>query len=238
VDLLVVFTKGPQTKAALASARHLAGAGTWALTLQNGLGTGERLGEVFPRERILIGMTNWPADLRGPGHVSSHGAGEVRLWTLAGHEHPFIATVSQALSRAGLACTADAGVVVAIWEKATFNAAMNSIASVTGFDVGGMADDPDIQALVRTVLDECTAVAQASGVPVSRERIDEAVRHAFATHRPHKPSMLQDILAGRATEIESINGAIVEHAQRAGVAAPAVRALLQLVRARERKARS
>lgn len=238
VDLLIVFTKGPQTAAALASAGHLIGPDTWALTLQNGLGAGERLTGSLPRERILIGMTNWPTSLRGPGHVESHGAGEVRLWTLGGQSDPVVSAVCGALSRAGLRCTADPEVHAAIWEKVTFNAAMNSIAAVTGFTVGQMADDPDIQTLMRAVVEETSAVARACHVEISRARIEEAVRHALATHRTHRPSMLQDILARRPTEIESINGAIIEHARRAGVAAPVVEVLLHLVRAREREARA
>ena len=113
---------------------------------------------------------------------------------------------------------------------------MNSIASVTGFTVGQMADDPDIPGLAASIVEEAAAVALARGVAVSPERITRSVRHAYAEHRPHKPSMLQDILAGRPTEIESINGAIVEQARLAGVKAPTIEALARLVRAKQRQA--
>lgn len=236
VDLLVVFTKGPYTEAALQSAAHLVGPSTWAMTLQNGLGNGERLAAHVAPGRVIVGMTNWPADYRGPGHVHSHGDGEVRLWTFDGHEDAQVEAIAAALTQAGLNAHADREVTAAIWEKAAFNAAMNSIASVTGFTVGQMADDPDIPGLAASIVEEAAAVALARGVAVSPERITRSVRHAYAEHRPHKPSMLQDILAGRPTEIESINGAIVEQARLAGVKAPTIEALARLVRAKQRQA--
>jgi 2-dehydropantoate 2-reductase len=63
----------------------------------------------------------------------------------------------------------------------------------------------------------------------------DMIEHAFAEHRSHKPSMLQDILAGRRTEIDSINGAIVEEAAKGEVAAPITQTLLRLVRAKEKQ---
>lgn len=235
VDLLIVFTKGPHTAAALASVGHLIGPETWGLTLQNGLGNGERLAHVIPAKRVLVGMTNWPADFRGPGHVHTHGDGVVRLWSQDGADSPTLRAVAQVLSEAGLNATADPETPAAIWEKAAFNAAMNSIAAITGFTVGQMADDPDIPPIAAAVVAETVAVAQAQKIAVSHRRISAAVAHAYAEHRPHKPSMLQDVLAGRPTEIEAINGAIFAHAQRSGVAVPTVEALLHLVRAKERQ---
>ena len=74
-DLLLVFTKGPDTVAALRSCAHLAESGTIVLTLQNGLGHAERIASVLPTAKLLIGMTDWPAAIRGPGHVASNGHG-------------------------------------------------------------------------------------------------------------------------------------------------------------------
>ena len=69
-DLLVVFTKGMHTRAAVAGARHLVGPDTWALTVQNGLGNADAIAETVPPARIIAGMTSWPADLVAPGHVA------------------------------------------------------------------------------------------------------------------------------------------------------------------------
>ena len=116
-DLLIVFTKGPDTVAALRSCTHLAGRSTTVLTLQNGLGHAERIGSVLPAARLLIGMTDWPAGLRGPGHVASHGHSVVKLWSADGAEAAVIHAVATALDATGLNCTASPAVTVAIWER-------------------------------------------------------------------------------------------------------------------------
>jgi 2-dehydropantoate 2-reductase len=235
VDLLLVFTKAVHTSAALEAAKHLIGPETRVLTLQNGLGNADRLVQVAPADRVLFGFTNWPADFVGPGHVRSHGLGKVSLWSYDDRLSAFAQTVCGVLSDAGLACSMDPQVIVAIWEKVAFNAAMNSIAAVTGSTVGQMADDSDLRELVATVVKETAEVAKARGVPVSERRITEMVALAFADHREHKPSMLQDVLHRRATEIGAINGAILDEAKRAGRSAPVTQTLLRLVRAKERR---
>ena len=202
-DLLIVFTKGPHTEVAVRAATHLAGPATRVLTVQNGLGNAELIAGLLPAARILVGMTSWPADLAGPGHVASHGHGEIRFWTANGDDDAMVPAVAGALSEAGLNAIADPAVAVAIWEKIAFNAAMNSVSAVSRLAVGPIGDSTAGQSLVASIVEEAAAVAHAQGVAVQLERIKTAVAKAFAGHRAHKPSMLQDILAGRRTEIEA-----------------------------------
>ena len=235
-ELLVLFTKAPHTETALTSVRHLIGPKTWALTLQNGLGNGERLSRHIAPERILIGMTNWPADLRGPGQVASHGSGEVRFWSYNGEPGEMIDRIACVLSEAGFKCTADPAVMSAIWEKVAFNAVMNAVAAITGYSVGEMADRWELRELATDIIAEIVSVARAAGITLQSARISQALEFAYAHHRTHLPSMLQDLRAGRATEIDSINGAVVREAERLGLAAPVNATLTRLVRALERTA--
>jgi 2-dehydropantoate 2-reductase len=79
------------------------------------------------------------------------------------------------------------------------------------------------------VLDEVLSVAHAHGVAASAERVGAAVRDALDHHRGHQPSMLQDLLAGRPTETGAIHGAVLEVADRLGMAVPVTRTLHALV---------
>lgn len=88
-DLVLVFTKTLHTASALAGVARLIGPQTYVLSLQNGLGNVEVIGQHVSAERILIGVTTWPADLVGPGHVHSHGQGVVRLMSADGQDRPF-----------------------------------------------------------------------------------------------------------------------------------------------------
>lgn len=231
VELVIVFTKGMHTAAAIESVRHLIGETTWALTLQNGLGNPEMIADVVPQERIAIGVTDLPADLAGPAHVRSHGSGTIRLWSMDNRPSERLGGIAALLDAAGLRCTAGPGIATDIWEKAAFNAALNALAAIVRRPVGGI-DNEQGRFIATAVVDEAVAAAAAaaSGVAVERAHILAKIEFALASHRGHQPSMLQDVLAGRPTEIELINGAIVRAATRAGLAAPVNQTLVRLVR--------
>ncbi|KUZ62652.1 2-dehydropantoate 2-reductase [Burkholderia ubonensis] len=229
-DLLIVFTKSLHTRAALDGVRALLTAHTAVLTLQNGLGNVETLRAFVPPERILVGVTTWPADVVGLGHVRSHGAGAIRMMTADGAPRPIASAAAAAMTRAGLACELDADVWAAIWEKVAFNAALNTLCAVTGCTVDQLGACDDGPRVALAIVAEAAAVARAKGVAVDPERIADKVRHAIDAHRGHRPSMLQDVLAGRRTEIDAINGAVVAAAREAGVAVPHTDTLLGLVR--------
>ncbi|MPS81343.1 MAG: 2-dehydropantoate 2-reductase [Achromobacter sp.] len=241
-DLLILFTKSLHTDAALRGVKALIGAPTRVLTLQNGLGNLEAVTRHVDPARVLVGMTTWPADLAGPGHVSSHGTGVVRLRSAvaddvaniavndAANNAADVAHISQVLNGAGLRCEVDANVWKAIWEKVAFNAALNSLCAVTACSVGQLDLVADGGALARAVVSEVIAVARATGVDADESACHASVAHAIAHHRGHKPSMLQDVLAARPTEIEAINGEVVARARAAGVPVPHTAMLLGLVR--------
>ncbi|WGY67863.1 2-dehydropantoate 2-reductase [Burkholderia cepacia] len=229
-DLLIVFTKSLHTRNALDGVRALLSPNTCVLTLQNGLGNVEALNAFVPLERILVGVTTWPADAAGPAHVRSHGAGTIRMMTADGAARPFATAVADALSHAGLACTLDADVWAAIWEKVAFNAALNTLCAVTGCAVDQLGNHHDGPRLALAIAAETAAVARAKGIAVDEERIARNVEHAIREHRGHRPSMLQDVLAGRRTEIDAISGKVVAAARETGVAVPHTETMLALVR--------
>lgn len=228
-DVVILMTKGMHSAAAIASVAHLADGHCLALTLQNGLGNVEAIATVFAPDRILWGVTDFPADLEGPAHVSSHGVGHIWLGGADPAAHVHAQGLADLLDQAGLNAVVDPQVRVAVWEKVAFNAALNALATITGQPVGGL-DSAEGRRITLAVVDETIATAQAHGTSIDRPRLLAKVEHALAHHRGHKPSMLQDRLAGRATEIESINGAIVALADRAGVPVPVTRTLADLVR--------
>ncbi len=234
-DLLTIFTKTHQIGAALTSARHLLGPDTWVLTLQNGLGNVEAISAFVPRERILVGVTTIPADYIGPGIVRSHGGGQIRMAAADPSAAPIsdrcmLATVVDLLTSAGLPCSADPNVWAAIWEKVAFNAAFNALCAVTGCTVEQIELVPSGPTTALAVVAEVIAVAHASRIHASLARVEAMVRESFRTHAGHQPSMLQDILAHRHTEIDSINGAVVRSAAQHAIPVPNTAMLYTLVR--------
>lgn len=232
-DLLIILTKAAHTEPAIASCRHLLGPASHLLTFQNGLGNAALLARYVDSDRIVVGMTNWAVDSVGPAHVRSVGQGEIRIWHMSGRDEPAVRAIADVLNRATLRGTADPNVEAAIWEKVAFNAAMNSVAAMTGLTVGEIGDDANGRSLAGTVADEVVGVARAKGLGADQQKVATMLQHAFQSHRSHRPSMLQDILAGRRTEIEAINGAVVAEAVRLGRSVPVTETLLKLVRMRD-----
>lgn len=230
VEFVIVFTKTMHTEAALAAASAVLGPDTALLSLQNGLGNAERLARFAAPERVMIGVTTWPADKSEPGRVSSHGNGTIRLMSADGQRSTALERTVEVLNEAGLACRADPDVWAAVWEKVAFNAALNSLCAVTQCTVGELTHTPDGESLALKIVGEVVAVARARGIEANEEHVVANVRDALAHHGSHRPSMLQDVLAGRRTEIEAINGAVVEAAASVGVAVPRTDTLASLVR--------
>lgn len=228
-DLVVLFVKAIHSRAAIASVAHLATDGCFALTLQNGLGNAELLAETFGEDRTLLGVTDQPADLHGPTEVSVPGEGRVWLGNLAGGPGVGARTATALLDLAGFDARVVADAQAAVWEKATFNAALNATAMIAGATVGQL-DTAEGRRIAAAVVDEAVLVARASGIAIDPAAIAAKIDFALANHRGHKASMLQDRLAGRPTEIDAINGAIAMKAAALGLDAPVNATLSDLVR--------
>jgi 2-dehydropantoate 2-reductase len=233
--LVIVFTKAFHSAAALAAARAVLGPDTWVLSLQNGLGHVEVMRAHVDEPRIVVGTTTFPADLVGPGRVRTHGAGQIKIMSVAGGVSERLRELAAAFNACGLDTAIEPEVFVSIWEKLAFNCAMNALAAVTGLTVGGMGSAAEGRAIADRVVGEVIAVARRKGIPAELARVRDVVAMAFREHGDHKPSMLQDLLAGRPTEIDFINGAVVREARALGMSVPTTETLGDLVRLRERR---
>lgn len=234
-DLVLVFTKVFHTDTALSGAKHLIGPETYVLTLQNGLGNAERIAAHVASEKVLAGIASLPADLVGPGRVRSMGEGGSRLYPAFGGDVGFAGQVADLLTQGGLKAELDAKIHEAIWEKAIFNAAMNPLCALTRKTPGFFLDKPEARGMIHDTVEEGVAAANASGFAISSEPIHALTGVSMTDHADHEASMLQDVKAGRRTEVDAINGAIVAAAKRAGVEAPVTETLYRLVKLEEAK---
>lgn len=228
-ELLIVFTKSLHTSTAMASIKQIIGKDAQVLTLQNGLGNLEILSKFVTPENILIGSTTWPADAVAAGSVASHGIGAIRMMNAKGELSAAAKNVVQVLDDASLCCQADANVWASIWEKVAFNCALNCLCAITECSVDQLDLVTDGKHLALNVVNEVLSVAKASGISVDVDKTHVQVINAISHHHGHFPSMLQDILAKHPTEINALNGAVVEKARALGLAVPYTESLLCLV---------
>ena len=231
-DLVLLFTKTMHSRSALADTRHLITPETVGVSLQNGLGNDSVLGEFFDRGRLLVGMTDYPADRGADGVITTSGSGSITLGEIDPQGRASAQRVAEVFRQAGLHTVLSRDVRVPIWEKVMFNSALNTISAATGLTVGGIAERDAGRELVNAVVTEAGAVATAAGVECDADRVRRNIQAAFAHHGSHKTSMLVDLEAGRVTEIDSIGGAVVAQGATLGVAAPVLATLCAVVRLR------
>jgi 2-dehydropantoate 2-reductase len=230
-DLVLVCTKATGLEGAAATlAGHFAGA--TVMTTQNGLGA----------EEILRARGDWPivsavTFMSGTKHSDTHVEYvlDTETWMGPYGNTPFetVEEIARLLTAAELKAEAMPDLRPAQWSKLIFNATVNGVAALTGLPHDfHFADPAHLGALVEELMAEGKRVATAAGVEL---RDDPWEMNVLATRRgsAHFPSMLEDVEAGRPTEVELINGALVREAERAGVDAPLQTALYALIRGRE-----
>jgi 2-dehydropantoate 2-reductase len=229
-DFGIVAVKSMHTSAAIGATAHAFADGA-VCSVQNGAGNEELIAE---RVAQVIRGTTFPAGhVIEPGHVG---------WDTKGDTHigPFepsparmekVSELADACTRAGMATHALEDARGAQWRKLIFNAASNAIGALTGLTHGRIAEHPATRQLAWAVMAEGRRVADAQGIVLDmdpEELFDFAARKEVAYD--HKPSMLQDVEAGRQTEIDFLNGAIAVFGERHGIDTPLNRALAALVK--------
>jgi 2-dehydropantoate 2-reductase len=146
-----------------------------------------------------------------------------------------IARLADACTRGGMPTHAVADARGPQWRKVIFNAATNPVGALTGLTHGRVCEDPALRRLVTGLVDEGKAVAAAQGIVLDadpEELIDHAAKPEVAYG--HRASMLQDVEAHRPTEVDWLNGGIVEFGRRLGVPTPLNEAIQALVKGLER----
>jgi 2-dehydropantoate 2-reductase len=234
-DLAVVTVKSFDT----ASAAESLATGTvdTVLSLQNGL-TEETLADRLPDATVLAGTATYGADLQEASHVACTGVGRVTLGALAGGTDPAAERAGRAFRTAGVETLVATDMPRRRWEKLAVNAGINAVTALARVENGALADGP-AHAVARRAARETARVARAEGVALSNRRAVQAVERVVDATADNRSSTLQDVAAGRQTEVEAIFGAVVDRAERASrashvdVSVPTVRTLADLLRAWE-----
>jgi 2-dehydropantoate 2-reductase len=232
-DFGIVATKAMHTEAAIAATAHAFGEGSVA-SVQNGIGNEETIaGHVT---RVIRGTTFPAGKLVSAGVVQWDVKGETTFAPFEPSPAPAaeVARLADACTQGGMPTHAVDDARPAQWRKVIFNAATNPIGALTRLTHGRACERPDLRALISGLVHEGTAVAAAQGVTLDADpeaMIDHAARPDIAYD--HKASMLQDVEARRATEIDFLNGGIARFGRELGVATPLNDTITALVKGLE-----
>ena len=197
------------------------------LSFQNGVDNAERLQSVLGRP-VVPAAIYVATDMAGPGHVRHHGRGDVVIGPCAGSQE-----ILALFAAAGVSARVSANAIGELWGKLVVNCAYNALSALTGLAYGRMIRLPGVEEVMRAVVGECLAVAQASGVALAPDILDKVLGLA-ASMPAQTSSTAQDLRRGRPTEIDHLNGFVIRKGADLGVPTPANRVLHTLVKAAEK----
>ena len=225
--LILVATKVNDSAAAIAPLIPLLDESMTILCVQNGLYS-ERVVRDLVGERAttLRAITQFGGTLRSPGLVDNTVAG----YTLV-EDHERAPHIAAVLTDCGLDGRVTPEIKREMWRKGIFNCVINPITAIVGAPVGGISA-PGLVPLKRLVIDECVAVARADGVEFDVDFL--TVIDEMYGALTNLASTRQDLLKGRRTEIDYLNGAVVSLGEQYGIDCPVNRALASIIKSLER----
>jgi 2-dehydropantoate 2-reductase len=203
------------------------------LSLQNGLGNVEELARKLGADSIIAGTTTEGAMTIGPGEVVHTGRGMTWVGEMNGKVSGRCLAIERAFRKAGFSTIISNNIKGVLWAKAIVNSAINPISAIAHVRNGDVRRIPELRGIASKAVDEGRAVARASGILVKPSPKSLLARVLAQTPR-NKSSMLQDIEAGRKTEIRQLNGSISRLGSLVGVSTPFNDLLTKLVLALER----
>ena len=227
-SLILLTTKVNNNVAAVEPIVDMLPGDVTIVCVQNGLYSEDLVKNlVGDRALVLRAITQVGGVLVRPGVVDNTVAGYTLL-----ESHQQSPPIAAVLTEAGLDGRIIPDIKKEMWRKAVFNCVINPTTSLIGSEVGGIVD-PQLNGLKQQIIDECLAVAKADGVSFDEDFV-ALIDRVFAGARTIA-SMRQDLMKGRKTEIDHMNGAVVELGKKYGIATPVNAAMTTMIRYLEKK---
>jgi 2-dehydropantoate 2-reductase len=221
VDVVIVGVKAWQVPEVAKALRPLVGSGSYVLPLQNGVEAASQLAAVLGADRVLGGLAKIFSSVVEPGRIRHVGGpASVAFGELDNRPSERVERLRKAFALAGVTVEVPPDIHVALWEKFMFIAPFGGIGAVTRAPIGTLRSLPETRRMLEQGTREVFQVARASNIPLD----DDAVARTMAFVDSQPPvgtaSMQRDLVAGRPSELEAWNGAVVRLGQQVGVATP------------------
>lgn len=217
-----------------AVARRLAPRGI-VVAWMNGIGHEQLLAASLGKHRSALAVTTEAALDLGETAVRHTGAGWTKLGMLetgAEEAAETLQNVEKCLSKAGIAASLSNDIMQEAWNKLVINSVINPLTAIYGIPNGDLPASPRLRHMMRNLFLEAKAVAACAGITIDDSLWDRLVEVCKSTAR-NRSSMLQDIAAGKKSEIDWINGSLIRTAERHGIPVPANRSVYDAVRGLE-----
>ncbi len=222
---LVLFcVKSTDTESAAAAIRPHLLPGALVLSLQNGVDNAVRLQAALPDQEVAASVVYVATEMPGPGHVKHNGRGELVIAAST-----TTADAAALLVAAGVPTDISSNVEGALWAKLILNCAYNALSAITQQPYGQLVQGEGVQDVIRDLVNECLAVAQADGITVPGD-VWQAVERIAQTMPQQLSSTAQDLARGKRSEIDHLNGYVLRRGEVLGIATPVNRVMHTLVK--------
>ncbi len=230
-DLYIIATKADGVGAAAQEISKIMSKDSLILTIQNGLGAGERIAQFISTENVLLGVAEgFGASMKGPGHAHHNSMRQVRLGEMEGGLTDRLKAVEAVWQEAGFNANAFGDIHQLIWEKYICNVFLSAPCTVFDCPIGGILDNQDRLNIALGCMREAYQAGKAKGINFSFDDPDDYAMK-FARNMPDaSPSMRLDHLAKRKSEIDAINGMVPVVSAEMGLNAPYNETLSAVVR--------
>lgn len=235
VDLILVATKTTALEQALPQLDRFVGPDTVILSLLNGITSEEKIEGRFPGHTLWSVAIGMDATRTGR-NLEYKNRGMIQVGEKDGSFTPRLEQVQAYLDRCGIECQVCGDILYKQWHKLMVNVGLNQTSAAFGLTYGGLCEKGEAYDTMLRAMEETIALANAMGVPLPPDNHTHWLDANLPTFKKDgRPSMGQDILAGRPTEVEEFSGTVRRLAREKGIPTPANDFFYQTIRRMEER---
>jgi 2-dehydropantoate 2-reductase len=234
-DLIVVALKHHHLPGALPDLRSLVGDQTTIISVMNGLDSEETIGSVYGMDKVLYAIAVGIDALRQGNRITYSKSGKLFFGEATNARiSQRVQRVQDALDRAGIAAETPPDMIRMLWWKFMINVGANQASAVMRAPYGILRSSPEARAVMEALMREVVSLAEAAGVDLGSQDIDDWYAFLNTLSTQGKTSMLQDIEAGRKTEVELFGGKVVELGRTYAIPTPVNETVLRIIQVLEK----
>lgn len=209
-DLILVALKHHHLDGAVGDIKALVGKNTTILSVMNGLESEETIGAACGMDKLVYAIAVGIDAVREDGRFTYASPGKIIFGPVKDDgSGTRLDRIQEALNRAGIPNEVPADIMRAMWWKFMINVGINQASAVLRAPYGVFQSSADARALMRSLMGEVVSLARKAGIDLTEKDIDEWVRIFMSLSPTGKTSMLQDVEAGRKTEVALFAGKVV-----------------------------
>jgi 2-dehydropantoate 2-reductase len=236
-DLVIVAVKSYQLPVAIEDMRNHVGPSTLVLSLLNGISSEDMLSAAFGRDRVPLAMILGIDAVREGNSNRFSGTGKIHFGdavNVKGSWSERVSRIARFFERTGVACVVPEDMIRSLWYKFMINVGINQASAVLRAPYGVFQSMPEAKEVMESAMRETVALSKSLGTGLRDADVVAWYDTLMKLAADGKTSMLQDVEAGRKTEVEAFAGTVIDLGEAAGIAVPVNRTLFNLIRAIER----